>query len=87
MNLYECRLNTGDTELDNVTPIIRTTTRGKAKAFLLAAAEEAGYDVDWTTPVHIRLTRLREEVLARAGAKEGEGVVFYALREDATWLS
>lgn len=55
MNLYRCNLNTGDHDLDLVTPIIAEETRGKAKVLLLAAAEDAGYGVDWTTRVSIRV--------------------------------
>lgn len=55
MNLYQCHLNTGDVILDEVTPLIAAETYGKAKSLLLSAASDAGYEVNWTTPVSIRI--------------------------------
>lgn len=64
MNLYQCHLNTGDVILDDVTPLIAAETPGKAKSWLLSAASDAGYEVDWTTPVSIRVHRKNVDVLA-----------------------
>jgi hypothetical protein len=47
-------LNCGDVELDDVTLEVVTASRGKAKAILLSAAQDAGFGVDWLTPVSIR---------------------------------
>ena len=57
MNLYECHLNMGVSDLDAVTPLIAAETRGQAKAILLSDADDAGFPSDWTTPVSIRLAR------------------------------
>ena len=70
MNLYRCHLNTGHDYLDEVTPIIAAETRGKAKAILLAAVNDAGWDYDWTTPVSV--------CLEAKDASMSAGVVRYA---------
>ncbi len=61
MSAYLCSLNTGDTELDAVVMRIEAASRGQAKQALLAAADDAGFEVDWTTHCSIRLERSKVE--------------------------